>query len=91
MENKIVLTSFSLEDIGKAVAEVINSSRQGNDTVVTEIIDRYELCKRLGISEPTAIRYEKQGRIPVIHIGSSCRYNWPKVVAALENTKKGKP
>lgn len=50
-----------------------------------EIIDRVELRKRLDITEPTAIRWEKKGRIPSFRIGSSVRYNWPKVVASLES------
>lgn len=50
------------------------------------IIDRDELCKRLNIAEPTAIRWEKKGRIPSIRIGSSVRYNWISVVAALEKS-----
>ena len=50
-----------------------------------ELINRFELCKRLGITEAHAIRLEKKGRIPVIKLGASCRYNWLKVVEQLEN------
>jgi hypothetical protein len=53
----------------------------------TEIIDRDELCKRLSITEPTCIRWEKRGVLPCLRIGSSIRYNWPKVIEALENKK----
>ncbi len=49
-----------------------------------EIIDRDELCKRLSITEPTAIRWEKKGRIPSLRIGSNVRYNWPAVIESLE-------
>jgi excisionase family DNA binding protein len=49
-----------------------------------EIIDRAELCKRLDITEPTVIRWEKKGKIPCFRIGSACRYNWTTVVKALE-------
>lgn len=49
-----------------------------------EIIDRAELCRRLDITEPTVIRWEKKGSIPSIRIGSAVRYNWPSVVKALE-------
>jgi hypothetical protein len=52
-----------------------------------EIINREELCKRLDITEPTAIRWEKKGTIPSIRIGSNVRYNWPKVIEALESQK----
>ena len=63
----------------------------GTSTVSTappaEIISRYELCKRLDITEPTCIRWEKKGVLPCFRIGSSIRYNWPKVIEALENKK----
>lgn len=54
----------------------------------TEVIDRPELLKRLSITEPTAITWGKKGKIPEMRLGSIVRYNWPAVVAALEN--KGK-
>ncbi len=53
-----------------------------------EIIDRKELLRRLAITEPTAIRWGRRGKIPEIHIGSNIRYNWPAVVASLENPSK---
>lgn len=53
-----------------------------------ELINRFELCQRLGITEAHAIRLGKKGQIPEIRIGSSVRYNWPKVIEALE-TKTG--
>lgn len=64
----------------------------GNPPVLTssEIIDRLELCKRLAITEPTAIRWEKKGHIPSFRIGSNVRYNWHKVLEALESRKSGK-
>lgn len=52
-----------------------------------EIITRDELCKRLAITEPTAIRWEKKGKIPAIRIGSNVRYNWPSVIESLEKRK----
>ena len=50
-----------------------------------EIINRDELCRRLDITEPTAIRWEKKGKIPCFRVGSNVRYNWPVVVQTLEN------
>jgi excisionase family DNA binding protein len=52
-----------------------------------EVISRDELCRRLAITEPTCIRWEKKGKIPSIRIGSNVRYNWYAVIEALE--KKG--
>lgn len=57
-----------------------------------EIINRDELCKRLTLTEPTVIRWERKGKIPCFRIGSNVRYNWPKVIDALEakpNSKGG--
>ena len=48
-----------------------------------EIINRDELCKRLDITEPTCIRWEKKGKIPSMRIGSAIRYDWFAVVEAL--------
>jgi hypothetical protein len=62
-------------------------SEQIKTEPLCEIIDREELCKRLAITEPTAIRWEKKGKIPCFRIGSSVRYNWLIVLATLE--KKG--
>ena len=58
-----------------------------NEIPQKEIIDRKELCKRLAITEPTAIRWEKKKKIPCFRIGSSVRYNWQTVMETLE--KKG--
>ena len=54
-----------------------------------EIINRIELCKRLDITEPTAIRWEKKGKIPSFRIGSNVRYNWINVISQLEGKTKG--
>ncbi len=59
-----------------------------SSTPPTEIISRDELCKRLNITEPTCIRWGKKNVIPYFRIGSSIRYNWPKVIEALESKKK---
>ena len=48
-----------------------------------EIISRDELCKRLDITEPTAIRMETKGKLPTLRVGSNVRYNWPDVIKAL--------
>ena len=69
--------------VSKALGEIKIES-----TANTEIIDRGELCKRLNITEPSVIRWEKKGRIPRIEIGSSIRYDWNKVLEALETKKK---
>ena len=56
---------------------------------IPEIINRIELCKRLAITEPTAIRWEKKGKIPCFRIGINVRYNWTTVINVLEGKTKG--
>jgi predicted DNA-binding transcriptional regulator AlpA len=55
--------------------------------MIGEIIDRKELMKRLAVSEPTVIRWERKGEIPVMHLGESARYNWKEVIEAIKNKK----
>lgn len=58
------------------------------DSIVIGLITRKELCKRLNLSTPTIMLWERKGLIPVIRIGESVRYNWPAVIEALENQSK---
>jgi hypothetical protein len=58
---------------------------KSTSTPPTEVIDRTELMRRLGISEPTAILWGKKGKIPEMRFGANVRYNWPSVVQALES------
>ena len=80
-----------------AVLEAINGLRMLIETQgvspqplerSAEIIDRIELGKRLSLSHNTIVRWEKAGKIPVLHVGPNIHYNWPKVVEALENPGK---
>lgn len=51
-----------------------------------------ELCTRLKISEQTANAWRKTNKIPFLQIDGVVRYDWNKVILALEsgnNTKKG--
>jgi hypothetical protein len=54
-----------------------------------EVINSATLMERLDISEPTLIRWRQKGKIPFMQIGTAVRYDWHKVLTALEvNTKK---
>jgi len=83
MQNPFDIIIEKLNGLESKFAE----SHPAPDAIITEIINRDELCKRLTLTEPTVIRWEKKGKIPCFRIGSNVRYNWPKVIEALE----GKP
>ncbi|HMK18126.1 MAG TPA: helix-turn-helix domain-containing protein [Chitinophagaceae bacterium] len=68
----------------REVKEILKNIPSAYVAQVPEIINSKELCKRLDLSEPTLIAWRKKKAIPFIRIGSSIRYNWPKVVEALE-------
>jgi hypothetical protein len=70
--------------------ELVKTIQKPQSEVAAEIIDSDELIKRLQLSRATLVTYRKNRTIPFIKIGSSIRYNYPKVILALEkrNGKK---
>ncbi|MBM3887214.1 helix-turn-helix domain-containing protein [Candidatus Dependentiae bacterium] len=86
-----VLLSVPINEFKLMIMDVVNECLHNTSNTqnisLTEIIDRRELCKRLAITEPTAIRWSKKGKIPFFRIGKSIRYNWQIVIDTLE--KKG--
>ncbi len=90
------MSANPFDDINHQLAEIkellrnspLNNSNTGQDHPGKEIIDTTTLCARLGITEPTAIRHRKRGKIPFLQIGSSIRYDWAAVVKALEHNDK---
>lgn len=91
MELLIIKTPDDLQQVmNLAVSKAFACINVGSDNQreKVEIIDTRELCSRLGITEPTVIRWRKKGKIPFIQIGSSVRFNYHKVLEALETTNK---
>jgi hypothetical protein len=88
-----ITTNLTPDELA-ALIEAAISRALGQQTTTPEgkpeIIDRDELRRRLNITEPTIIRYEKKGKIPRLEIGSAVRYDWNKVVAALQANTGGK-
>jgi hypothetical protein len=55
-----------------------------------EIMTGEQLCEKLDVTIQTLIRWRQKGKIPYFQIGSSIRYDFNKVLNALEvNKKKG--
>lgn len=53
-----------------------------------EIMTGEQLCEKLDITIQTLIRWRHKGKIPYLQIGSSVRYDFNKVLNALEVSKK---
>ena len=87
-----VLLCVPINEFKLLMTDVVNGCLQHKtperEDLLTEIIDRAELCKRLAITQPTCIRWEKKNKIPCFRIGSSVRYNWATVIQTLENKKR---
>jgi predicted DNA-binding transcriptional regulator AlpA len=73
------------EIIHNAVIKAVGSNTQ--PTTKSNPIDRTELMKRLGVTEPTIIRLERKGLIPSFRIGSAVRYQWESVLESLEKNQ----
>jgi excisionase family DNA binding protein len=84
MENPFSIILDQIKDIQIKLSDLTNHSPPNT----IEIITQDELCKRLMISKPTLIRWVKKKNIPFIRIGKSMRFNWHKVIEALEFQKK---
>jgi len=81
MDNPFDIILARLQTIEGKIAAV----PAGKAAIPPEIINTEELCKRLDISEPTAIKWRRKKKIPSFTIGTAVRYNWPAVVSFLED------
>lgn len=82
-----ITTHLSKEEFQTLIESAVRIALDEQKPIVEnkpEIIDRNELCRRLNITEPTVIRWEKKNKIPRIEIGSAIRYDWNKVLTSLE-------
>lgn len=80
--NPFELINNKLEGIDSKLLEALD--HVANSPKV-EIIDGDTLCERFNITRQTLGRWRSQNRIPFIQIGSIIRYDFFKVIEALEN------
>ena len=66
----------------------IENMPESNQAPQPEIMTGEELCKKLGVTIQTLIRWRHKGKIPFMRIGSSIRYDFIKVLEAIEVGKK---
>jgi len=51
---------------------------------ISEVIREDELCKRLSLSRTTISTYRRNNKIPYLKVGNNIRYEYEKVLKALE-------
>ncbi len=75
--------------VEKAMQDYIQKSK--DEAKKELIISGDAVCTKLAITMPTLISWRQKGKVPFIQIGSAIRYDWYKVIEALEvsNKKKG--
>ncbi|MDR1584204.1 MAG: helix-turn-helix domain-containing protein [Prevotellaceae bacterium] len=87
--NQIILHAASATELKDVIAEVVREQLTAffnkDKSPDTRLFTRKEACKKLGVSNPTIIKWTKTGVIPAIRIGSSIRYRACDVDEALEN------
>ncbi|KAA9041621.1 hypothetical protein FW778_06260 [Ginsengibacter hankyongi] len=91
MDN-IILSQIPVQDLLALVKqavreEIVTNSTHSNDTSIDKPVTQAELCKFLGVTEPTALSLRKKGKIPFFLVGTHVRFNIPEVMKALEDTK----
>ena len=52
---------------------------------VGEVIKEDELCRRLELSRTTISSYRRKNKIPYLKVGNNIRYEYEKVLKALEH------
>jgi hypothetical protein len=72
----------------KEVKERLASMPQAAAPDSPEIITDEQLCVRLGVCRQTTTRLREKKRIPFFTVGTAIRYDFKKVIAALEARKK---
>jgi len=74
----------------KLIEKSFNSQNSNNKTLSPDIKTGDEVCEKLGITIQTLIRWRQKGKVPYLKLGSSIRYDFNKVIEALEvGNKKG--
>ena len=88
----MIVLNFSPEEMVSMIESAVQKALASNvpQGAQHEIISRAECMKRLGVSEPTIIKYGERGTIPEMRIGKHVRYEWQSVCAALAKNRRFK-
>jgi hypothetical protein len=93
MEN-LILCPIPLSDLQGLISDSIQDALQKHTSSLAvpepQIMDGEEIEQKFNITRQTLARWRKQKRIPFIQEGGVIRYDWLKVIAALELKQGGR-
>lgn len=87
MENKVIMTTYSRQELKELVGEVLqeNSITNENKIDASEKLDQNSAAKFLNVSTQTLINWKKKHLIPYYQIGKSVFYLKHELLEALKN------
>lgn len=90
MHDLLLISKSELEDLlNKKFEQYLALKPEKIDQCAhSGLISQAELARRLGVTVQTIIRYRRLKRIPFLRIGSSVKFNYEKVIVALEKYRK---
>jgi excisionase family DNA binding protein len=91
MQIQLITTHEEMQEtFNRMFAEAIKVLPTNEPSPLPTINTGEELCKQLGVTIQTLIRWKHKGNVPFMQIGSSIRYDLNKVLQTLENKKAAK-
>ncbi|MFC2119812.1 helix-turn-helix domain-containing protein [Bacteroidota bacterium] len=87
LSEKIILTSFSLEELKEIVGDAVNEKLIERDisNKKRELMNAKQLCEFLGIHISTLNTWKAEGKIPFKRLGKRIFFHREEVLAALIN------
>jgi hypothetical protein len=90
----IILSPIQLSDLQNLISDSVQDALKKHTSSLAvpapQIMDGEEVERRLNITRQTLARWRKQKRIVFIQEGGVIRYDWLKVIAALEMKQGGR-
>lgn len=74
------MTPNEIDQLAETVAERLAEKLTGRH----KLVDRHQIAEILGVSVPTIDRHLKDGRIPIVRVGRTVRFDPGRVISALE-------
>jgi hypothetical protein len=92
--NDIILSPIPLLDLQGLISDSVQDALKKHTSSLAvptpQIVDGDAIEQKFNITRQTLARWRKQKRIPFIQEGGVIRYDWLKVIAALELKQGGR-